>query len=385
MYMIYLFAIVTLFILFGSHWIAARFFISVFAVKKRSIRIGIRLVVLLMPFFFVGNMALLHFWENALTRVLYFIVGIWLAFLINLLLFTLVRSIFDGILKALKKEYSLRAFNRLGFSIIILITLLGIINVFLIGVKAVDVEIKDLPENWQNKKIVQISDVHLGAVLSDSFFAGVVKKVNSLEPDIVVITGDLFDGNNGLEGNVIPQLNSLESKYGTYYVTGNHEVYLDLNKVLHTLKKTNVHILDDELVNLDGLQVIGVSHPEMNETKVFPESIIEVYDEEIPSILLYHLPNNIGGDEASMNDIYFSPDTSFSTAKELGIDLQLSGHTHKGQIFPFNFITSLIYDNFDDGLQETEGFQIYTNTGTGVWGPTMRTSSRPEITLITLK
>ena len=383
--MIYLFLVATLLVLFGSHWVAYRFFVSVFAVEKRKAKIWLRIILTLMPFAFVGNMVLLRIWENGLTRALYFIVGIWIGFLINLITFCFVCSLIFLVTKLLKKKFHGRALNRVGFLLVILVTLLGIINVFLIGVKTVDIQIQNLPENWQNKKIVQISDLHLGAILGDSFFSGVVKKVNHLDPDLIFITGDLFDGNNGLEGDVVPLLNSLKAKQGVYYVTGNHEVYLDLERVMETLKETDINLLNDELVNIDGLQIIGISHPLVNEKKNFPEAVKQVYNQDQPSILLYHLPNNIGEADLSMNDIYFAPDVSFSTAKELGIDLQLSGHTHNGQIFPFNFLTALIYDNFDNGLRSDGDFQVYTNTGTGVWGPTMRTSSRPEITLITLK
>lgn len=383
--MAYLFIIIVLVIFFGSHWVAYRFFVNVFSVEKRRTKVILRSVLVLLPFSFIGSMILLHFWNNGFIRFLYFIAGLWLGFLINLLVFCFCCTVIFLVAKIFKKQYSHRGLNRVGLVLIVLLTLLGLINVFVPSVKNVEIEIPALPEEWKGKKIVQISDIHLGAILGNSFFTKVVDQINIINPDVVVITGDLFDGNDGFVEDNTKLLNQINAKQGVYYVTGNHEVYLGVEKALEILSYTKIKVLNDEIVDLAGLQLIGLSHPAINERKIFPAELIEQYDEAKPSILLYHLPNDIGDENNTRNDIYFSPNTNFEMARKLGIDLQLSGHTHKGQIFPFNFITNWIYKGFDDGLERNGNFQIYINSGTGVWGPTLRTVSRPEITLIELK
>ena len=215
-----------------------------------------------------------------------------------------------------------------------------------------------------------------------------MSKVNALKPEMIVITGDLFDGMSSHPEKFVDSLNSLKAVKGTYFVTGNHEIYLGVEKALDTIKKTDTRILNDEIVDIDGLQLIGVMYSDFD-TKKDISKIIRAgdnYSFDKPSILLYHAPTNINFSEInSRKSAYWWPDTDFSYAKKMKIGLQLSGHSHKGQMFPFGFLTKYIYSGYDYGLRKEDGFSIYTTSGTGTWGPPIRTSGNSEIVAVTLK
>jgi hypothetical protein len=217
--------------------------------------------------------------------------------------------------------------------------------------------------------VVQLSDVHLGHILGTAFLRDIVQKVNTLDPVMVLITGDLFDGMDGRLDELVVPLNDLRAPWGIYFVTGNHETYLGTDRAFAALRKTKVRILHDEMVVVNGLQIIGIDFPEREFSKDIAAVIqtLPEYNRQMPSLLLYHSP------------------TQVEQAKAAGIRLQLSGHTHHGQIFPIQIISRLIYQKYYTGLHVEGDYTIYTSSGAGTWGPTMRTGNHPEITVIHLE
>lgn len=229
--------------------------------------------------------------------------------------------------------------------------------------------IQNLPNEWEGKKIVQINDVHLGHIIRSDFAARIVEMINPIKPAAIMIVGDLFDGMDGhLEGLLNP-FNNFQSEFGTFFITGNHETYLGTSKTLDIVRKTNIHIIDDTLVNLDGVQVIGIASPERGRRQNNVAATLERvgYDRSKPSILLYHTP------------------TEIDTFRSAGISLQLAGHTHRGQIYPYNWITSLVYHGYDFGVYHEGNYTLSVSSGVGTWGPPMRTNSRSEIVVLTLR
>jgi predicted MPP superfamily phosphohydrolase len=186
---------------------------------------------------------------------------------------------------------------------------------------------------------------------------------------MVLITGDLFDGSLGNLEQLAAPLNRLVAPQGIYFVTGNHETYLGVQHALAALRTTPVKVLMDECVVVDGLQVVGISYPERGQSLRFAEKMAALpgFNPAQPSILLYHAPSQV------------------AEAKAAGISLQLSGHVHQGQIFPLQFVTRLIFGKYYHGLHQEGDFTLYTSSGTGVWGPTMRTGNHPEIVVIRLE
>ena len=259
-----------------------------------------------------------------------------------------------------------------GWSAIVLAFLVGAWGVWSAThprVARVTVHMRDLPAEWRGKTIAQITDLHLGFSVGRSFAERVVEMVNAERPAAVVITGDLFDGDDaGLNGLAEP-LNGLKPPLGIYYITGNHETYVGVARAEEALRRTKVHVLNDEMATPGGLQIVGIAYPDRGEHKDIAAAIRSVrgFDPARASVLLYHSPVGI------------------PEIKATGIRLQLSGHTHRGQLFPFQFITRQVYGKYDHGLNVEGDFAIYTSPGTGTWGPRMRTSARAEIAIIRLE
>ncbi|MFA4941831.1 MAG: metallophosphoesterase [Patescibacteria group bacterium] len=386
--MAYLFLFIAIVFLVAAHWLVYDFFARSFSIGSRRGKNILRLIFFLLPIGFIFSSLLVYWQENFLTKIIYFIFSLWPGVLINFLLIIGAVWLITGAVEATGRKMNRRLTGIMVLLVTIIYSGYGVVNAFFPTVKKITVSIDGLPANWQGKTIVQISDLHLGEVLGKNFLERVLNKVNNLRPEAIVITGDLFDGMDGNLDSFVELLDSFKTSEGVYYVTGNHEIYLGIEEVLATLKKTEINILDDEVADINGLQFIGVSYPGIDENKN-GKNIINNYNQEKPSILLYHAPVDIfyssTDKDSSHKDIYLSPNTDFTATKGLGIDLQLSGHTHNGQIFPFNLVTKLIYNGYSNGLYRDGNFSLYTTSGTGVWGPTMRTGSRSEIVLITLK
>ena len=197
----------------------------------------------------------------------------------------------------------------------------------------------------------------------------VVKEVNLINPELVLITGDLFDGMDGELKNPISPISEINAKKGIYFVTGNHETYLGLPEVFKTLQKTKVNILKDEVVNVEGLKIIGINYPVRGEDKNIVSTLNSLKKDYYgaPNILMYHSPVNI------------------EQIKNSGVNLELCGHTNNGQIFPLGLLTKMIYGGYDYGLFKMGNYTLYVTNGVGTWGPPMRIGNAPEIVEITLQ
>ena len=363
----------------------------------RFFPVGPRVKVLLPPALvvlsvsFVTSLILVRFYENFFTEVYYALSALWLGFLINLIFAMALCWFVFLLVKMTGLKINMTYAASFLFLASFLFTAYGIWNAFNPRITHIEVKIKNLPERWRNKIVVQLSDMHLGVIHRAGYFRSVVRKVNSLHPEAVFITGDLFDGVDGALTTFTGPLDEFDARERIFYVTGNHENYMGIERALSTLKQTRIKILDDEVAQMDGLQIVGVSYPRPgNEGDI--RNIIRSRKNFVggmPSILLYHTPTSIeragGTSSEQMKRTYWSPDLNFSAAKELGINLQLSGHTHKGQLFPFTYVAKRIYQGYAYGLHRDGDFSIYTTSGVGTWGPPMRTGTTPEIVVITLK
>jgi len=366
------FAFLGLTLLFGSHFFLYFSGIHFFQITSPKTK-GIILAVLALGSvsFFLASL-LAHYRENFFSISLYAVAGFWLGLVANLFLASLLLWIFYPLVSRWNPPATAGVF----FCLALLLSIYGTWNAFHPKVKNIAVTIPNLPAAWQGKTAVQISDVHLGHLYRSGFAEKLAQKVNAQNPDIVFITGDLFDGMDGSLLNFVRPLGEIKAKQGTFFVTGNHETYLGLDKTFDILEQIQVKTLDDRVATIDGLQIIGYSYPpreEMEDPKEKSKSLaatvkkMEGFVPGKPTILLHHAPTDI------------------AEAKSLGVNLQLSGHTHKGQLFPFNFITHWIYKGYDYGLRTEGSYSIYTSNGIGTWGPPMRTFNTPEIVTITLQ
>jgi predicted MPP superfamily phosphohydrolase len=236
-------------------------------------------------------------------------------------------------------------------------------------IKEVTVTIPNLPESWRGQKIAQISDVHLGHVYRADFLQKVVEQINQAQPKIVVVTGDLFDGMDGDLDTLAKPLDTLDAKLGVLFVGGNHETYLGTAKTLDILTKTKVRILRSEVVDKDGLLFVGIAYPEQGDNMSVVQTLASLQSSYVgkPTVLLCHAPSHI------------------EEVAQMNIHLQLSGHTHQGQQFPFQWVTNLVHQGFDYGLYILGDYSLYVTSGVGTWGPTMRIGTQSEIVIITLQ
>lgn len=364
-----LFIILALGILFLAHYFVYFSLVKFFRLEVSRLKLSLALLLFFLPVSFILTSILSHYYINAFSRFLYFISGLWLGLVATIVTFFAATWLVYGLSRLIAWPIGLSWLGGLALILAVLYSVYGVFNAQNPRVKNITVSIKNLPPEWQGQKVVQISDVHLGHIFRQDFFDKLVREINNLRPTAVFITGDLFDGMGDDFDYVAPALNSIEAPKGIYFVTGNHETYFGVDKVYNILNKTKVKIFQDDMVTVDGLQIIGLNYPEDFTKKQAGEIIKKIpgYNASGPSIFLYHSPSHI--DEV----------------KRSGIKLQLSGHTHRGQIFPLHYITNLIYHGYDYGLRQSDDYSIYTSGGVGAWGPTMRTDATPEIVVITLK
>lgn len=241
-----------------------------------------------------------------------------------------------------------------------------------IVVEDVKIKIKDLNKPY---KIVQLSDVHIGGLIDEEFIKDLVKRVNQLNADVVVITGDLVDIALEYAKPALKQLQKLNSTFGTFFVAGNHEYLHGLDEILDHINSLGIKVLKNENVfigkenegfNLAGVyDVMGsrVNHHQPDIKKALQDK------QDRPTVLLSHQPRFINSlDEKTLNKI----------------DLILSGHTHGGQLYPFRILVKLVQPYIAGLYRHNDTTQIYVNKGTGYWGPPMRLAAMAEITNITL-
>lgn len=364
-----LFIIVGLGVYFGAHYFLYFSIVRFFSIASHSTRAVAFLVLLFLSLNFIAASLLAHFKENLFTKIFYISSGFWLGLLTNLVLAAAAVWLVILLSKTFNLNSSSYFIGGLVFLAAIVYSIYGTWNAFNPKIKNIAVEIKNLPPAWREKTVIQLSDVHLGHVYQADFMEKIVQQINALNPEAVFITGDLFDGMDGDLDSFAKPLNDIRAGKGIYFVTGNHETYLGVSRVFNALAQTKVKVLNNEVVDIDGLKIIGLNYPERGAANKEFDILQSLKNEFFgqPNILLFHSPVNI--DQVAQS----------------GVNLQLAGHTHKGQIFPFGFITSLVYKGYDYGLHEMGNYSIYTSSGVGTWGPPMRTGNTPEIVKITLK
>ena len=251
--------------------------------------------------------------------------------------------------------------------VVVLVCLYGYIDAKRIRTEKVSIKTSKLPAGVDRLRIVQISDVHLGLLVGSERLRAILSRVRAESPDILVSTGDLVDGNMNKErlAGISELFNEIPARYGKYGVTGNHEYIAGLAQSLDVTRQFGFKVLREEMVEVgDVLTIVGVDDP-MGSSATDETTLLSSAGNGRFILLLKHRPE--------VNE------------KSLGLfDLQLSGHTHRGQIFPLNFVTARFYPMQDGYYEQEKGSILYTSRGSGTWGPPMRVLSPPEVTLIEL-
>lgn len=379
-------------VLCGAHFLLHLSVVRFFSIGDPSVKRILAWFSVLLSVSFIPSAILVRLFPGPLTRLGYIFSSTWLGLFVYLLMATALCWLVFLFGKFFCHGVpNMRIISAFGFVLAVLVSCHGLWCALHPEVRAIDISIKNLPAVWRGKKIVQLSDVHLGTINRAGFMQRVADQINRIEPDLVLITGDLFDGMGGDLNDYVAVLNRLSAAKGVYFVTGNHEIYLGLNRPLSILSQTQIRVLDNEVVDLEGLQIVGIGYPDHRLHNHARRLLTTkgAYDPDKPGILMYHTPTDIAETHmdrgSQQTKTYWRPETRFSLAKEAGIDLQLSGHTHRGQLFPFNLLTRILYNGYDYGLHQDGDFQIYISTGTGTWGPPLRVGVPAEIVVITFR
>ncbi len=283
-------------------------------------------------------------------------VNLLLIFGVGLLLFIILHGFFPGIER--------KTFGLFLLGSVVLYTSYGLYHAGQLKTKFLSVSVKNAPQEWKGKKIAQISDVHLGLMKGEKLSRKIASLIDQQKVDFIFITGDLFDGIGDDLSKSIKPLDRIKAPI--YYITGNHETYLGIDKAISAISNTKIRLLRDEIVDLGGIQLIGIDYPPRGWKKDI-QPVLERMDQTKPAILLYHEPAQI------------------ETARRYQVSLQLAGHTHNGQMWPMKIFTSLVYKGFDYGLHRMGDYTIYTSSGAGTWGPPMRIGSTAEVVIITIQ
>lgn len=280
-----------------------------------------------------------------------------------------------GFLPAFVHENPMKTKQVLALTVgaITLITVVvGHINTWFPKIKELKLVVHKKAGPLKNLTIVAFSDVHLGTLIEKRHLARIVRKVNALHADIILITGDIIDEDISpvIHSDVGEILKTLKAKYGVYAVTGNHEYIGGVNKAKAYLKSHGIQLLNDTAILINNsFYVVGREDLMKGRTtgkkRAGLAEITQDLQKDLPMILLDHQPFHL------------------EQARENGIDLQLSGHTHHGQLWPFNCVTRIIYE-VSWGYLLKGNTHYYVSCGVGGWGPPVRTVSRPEIVHIKL-
>jgi len=304
-------------------------------------------------------------YTNSLVRAYYTIAAVWLGWFTFAFLAAISAWIIRGTAALLRLGWQPQQIAFAMFGLAVAASIYGLLNSTRMRVTKVSVKLPNLPATWRGRVAALVTDTHLGHVRGYAFANRLVTLLSRFAPDIILIGGDMYDGTAADARLLASPLEKLSPPLGTYFVAGNHETYGDHAQYMEAVSSSGVRILNNEKVDLDGLQLVGVHHRD----SVHPERLRAILrradlDPDRASILLTHEPRNL------------------SVAASEKIGLQLSGHTHNGQFFPFTWFTSRIYGPFVYGLKRLGDLLVYTSAGAGTWGPPMRLGSSPEIVLI---
>jgi uncharacterized protein len=317
--------------------------------------------------------ALLGFrFTNWLVAFIYQIAAIWLGFLNFFLVAACTAWIIDSALRPLvtnaTRLHARPEIAAILFAGVVATAIYGILNAKAIRIRRVPVTLERLPDSWRGRTALLISDIHLGNINGIRFARRITSLAQRLNPDVVFIPGDLFDGTKADPALIAAPFFDLAPPLGVFFASGNHEEFGGSTHYSEALAHAGFRVLDSECVTVDGLRVLGVPYEISNYPIRLSQFLTRFRLGEGPaSVLLQHVP------------------TRLPIVEQAGVSLQLSGHTHGGQVFPFSWITRRAFGKFTYGLQRFGALQVITSSGVGTWGPPMRVGTHPEVVLITFQ
>lgn len=354
--------------LLAAHWFIYYTCISFWPTLSPMAVLLLRTSLLLLAFTFVPAALLAFFHANRLVTLFYRLAAVWLGFLNYFFLAACFSWLASFALALLGWHSNKPLIAATLYGLAVAASLYGLVNARILRIRRISVQLPGLPDAWRGRTALLLSDLHLGHMNGRSFSRRIVAMAQRINPDIILLPGDLFDGVRANSAVLVEPFSQLAPPFGSYFSSGNHDEFGNAAHYAEILNRIGIRVLSNELVIVDGLQIAGVSYGDSG-SPIRLRAILESLHLNTgkASILLHHVPNRL------------------PIVDQAGISLQLSGHTHSGQLFPFTFFTRRAFGNFTYGLQRFGGLQVYTSSGAGSWGPPMRVGTSPEIVLITFE
>jgi predicted MPP superfamily phosphohydrolase len=315
--------------------------------------------------------------NSAFSEWIYRIGSFWLAFMLYLFIAVIVIDlirVFNHFFHFLPQFSQILKF-RLGLvviSVVSVIVIAGHINALRINVREIPLILHKKVSGSSEVKILMASDLHLGALIGERREKHLLDIIRQQKPDLVLLCGDLVDGEIApvLRKKLGRHLQEINTPLGVYAILGNHEYIGGIEKTLPYLKSINIKVLIDESVTLpNGIQLVGRNDrfgSRMNGGLKSLDKLLSEIEMSKPVIVMNHQPFNL--DEVA----------------KANVDLHLSGHTHDGQLWPFNYMTEAIFE-ISWGLKKKGNTNFYVSSGYGTWGPSVRIGNRPEVVVFKLK
>ncbi len=362
-------------------YLSSNFYLFVRGLQVFSLNLTMRktfMVVFwtLVPMFILGSV-LERTFSSAFSEWVYRIGAFWLAFM---LYFAIAAVLIDLVRIANYFFHFLPTFSaimklRLGLIVVSLVSVIviaGHINALWINVKEIPLTIHKKVSGTSEIKILLASDIHLGALIGERREKRLLEIIREQKPDLVLLAGDLVDGEIApvLRKNLGRHIQEISTPYGVYAISGNHEYIGGIDKTLPYLKSIHIRMLIDEVITLpNGIQLVGrndISSGKGANARKSLGQLTSVLDFSKPVIVLNHQPYDL------------------QEAVDAKVDLHLSGHTHNGQLWPFNYLIKGIFE-LSWGYLQKGNTHFYVSSGYGSWGPPVRTGNRPEVVVFKLK
>jgi predicted MPP superfamily phosphohydrolase len=317
--------------------------------------------------------------SSVFSDVLNIIGGFWMAFMLYGFLFLFLSDILSLVLRITRviDQGNIHVYRKWAFIITLAVsfTLItaGFINALLPKISRYDIKINKSAGDVKELRVAAVSDIHLGSIIRKRSIRELSEILHDLNPDVVFLLGDIVDGEMGpvLRDDLLRYFTCPKCNDGLYAITGNHEFIGGASKTIPYIESKGIRLLKDELVTIEGgIQVAGRIDRDgrrfYGKERMPLTDLLKNADTAKPIILLDHQPFNL---DETVNS---------------GVDLQLSGHTHNGQMWPLNYLTDRIYE-LGHGYLKKGNTHFIVSSGFGIWGPRVRLGSRPEVLMITLR
>jgi predicted MPP superfamily phosphohydrolase len=338
-----------------------------------SFRLTYTIIYIVLASTFIAGKIFERNHSSVLTDSLNIIGGFWMAFMLYAFLTLLLSDILSPILRltGLLTVPDLPIFRKWSFIVTLVLSFglitYGFINAMIPVVKKYDIVINKPAGAIKTFRIAAVSDIHLGSIIRKRSMKKLSAMLKKIDPDVVLLLGDIVDGEIGpvLRDDLLSYFSSPKCKDGLYAITGNHEYIGGAATTIPYIEKHGIRILKDEVITLEGeIQLIGRIDRDAarfyRKERLPLAELMKQVDITKPVILLDHQPLRL------------------NESAKAGVDLELSGHTHNGQMWPLNYITGLIYE-LSYGYKRIANTQFIVSSGFGLWGPRVRSGSRSEV------